>query len=164
MDQGERAFVKTRKSVGGAKRRRILDRDGYACQVCFTAGGAEYSDKPGARATLTIGHIVPVARGGSDDDDNLRAQSASVATTKRETPPRPLPDMAEVMTSISRVGSRKDKQELFLWTCKRGQRMRSEKERVFNDWTRLPLGQRHEVMMDLASQVIADEEAPRPDA
>ena len=39
-------------------RARILQRDGGCCQVC------------GAPAT-DIDHIVPITRGGSDDDDNL---------------------------------------------------------------------------------------------
>lgn len=47
------------------KRERILKRDGYLCQPCKR------------RDTLTLAkevdHIVPVAEGGTDEDDNLEA-------------------------------------------------------------------------------------------
>ena len=43
-----------------ATRTRILERDGWLCQVC------------GALAT-TVDHIRAAAEGGSDDDANLRA-------------------------------------------------------------------------------------------
>ena len=42
-------------------RQRILIRDGYACQYC---GVDELKE-------LTIDHIVPLARNGTDDDSNL---------------------------------------------------------------------------------------------
>jgi hypothetical protein len=158
VDLGQRATVAARKSVGGPKRRRIFDRDGYACQVCFTAGGAVYEDMPSRVATLTIGHIIPIARGGNDDDDNLRTECQRCNDEARDLTAPP-PDMVEVMTRASAVGGRKEKQELFLW-MQRGQRTLTNKERVFNDWARLPLEQRVQVLMDLASQVVMDEEPP----
>ena len=45
------------------KRARILARDGAVCWRC------------GQPAT-TVDHIIPRARGGTDDDDNLRAACA----------------------------------------------------------------------------------------
>lgn len=41
---------------------RILARDRYRCAYCLTVGGA-----------LEVDHIVPVSRGGSNNDDNLTA-------------------------------------------------------------------------------------------
>lgn len=45
------------------KRARILARDKYCCQTCRRA----------ARLTVAtqVDHIVPLAAGGSDEDDNL---------------------------------------------------------------------------------------------
>jgi CRISPR/Cas system Type II protein with McrA/HNH and RuvC-like nuclease domain len=47
-------------SVGAKKRLRIYARDGYSCLKC------------GAKEDLTIDHIVPISRGGSDDFQNLQ--------------------------------------------------------------------------------------------
>ena len=145
----------TRRSITGAKRRNIFDRDGNTCQVCFTAGGAEFADAPGRRATLTIGHIIPVARGGGDDDDNLRTECQRCNDESRDATRNP-PDLGEVLTRVRNIGGRKDKRELFQW-MQRGSRPMTDKERLFTDWARLPMTQRFEVMNDLAGQVIVDD-------
>ena len=44
-----------------ATRRRILQRDGYACQCCGIV-----------RADNEIDHRVPLEQGGSNDDENLQ--------------------------------------------------------------------------------------------
>jgi 5-methylcytosine-specific restriction protein A len=54
----------TARGLGWAfqkKRRYILQRDGWVCGICHRIGAA------------TVDHIVPRARGGSADDENLRA-------------------------------------------------------------------------------------------
>jgi 5-methylcytosine-specific restriction endonuclease McrA len=57
----ERAKLKYRKrKISSSKRTRIFCRDLHECQYC----GAR--DKP-----LTIDHVIPESRGGTDDDDNL---------------------------------------------------------------------------------------------
>jgi len=155
IDLGEQAPRKSgRKSVTGAKRRRIFDRDGNTCQVCFSAGGAEFADAPGLRATLTIGHIIPVARGGSDDDDNLRTECQRCNDESRDATLNP-PDKGEVLTRIRNLGGRADKGELFQWMV-RGSRPLTDKERVFTDWARLPVSQRLEVMTELSREVHGD--------
>jgi hypothetical protein len=155
VDLGEKPPASSgRKSVTGAKRRRIFDRDGNTCQVCFTAGGSEFADAPGRRATLTIGHIIPVARGGSDDDDNLRTECQRCNDESRDATLNP-PDKNEVLTRIRNVGGRADKLELFQW-MQRGSRPLTDKERVFTDWARLPVAQRLQVMTELSREVIGD--------
>lgn len=49
--------------------RRILNRDGHTCYLC--SGNATTAD-----------HIVPVARGGTHDDDNLAAICEPCHATK----------------------------------------------------------------------------------
>ena len=51
-----------RRPLGKNTRHRILERDNYRCQEC----GATNKD-----TTLTIDHIVPLSRGGKDNEDNL---------------------------------------------------------------------------------------------
>lgn len=157
VDLGERRPPGGRKSVSGPKRRRILERDGHACQVCGNAAGAEFHDAPGRRATLTIGHIVPVARGGQDDDDNLRAECQRCNDEARDVSNDP-PTAAEVFTEAVNIGGVKDKRVLFSW-MQAGRRLSDDKERVFNNWARLPQAQRLQVMADLGGQVIKDLDA-----
>lgn len=46
--------------VSQGKRKRIYERDGYACLEC------------GDRIHLTIDHVIPRSRGGSSREDNLQ--------------------------------------------------------------------------------------------
>ena len=55
------ATPRTRGSVWMATRRRILMRDGYACQCCGIV-----------RMDNEVDHRVPLEQGGSNDDDNLQ--------------------------------------------------------------------------------------------
>lgn len=48
-------------------RARILDRDQHRCQVLNKYG------RPCGNTATTVDHIIPVARGGTDDPENLRA-------------------------------------------------------------------------------------------
>lgn len=49
---------------------RIRDRDGDTCVRCGTKEDCDDADETGER-TLLVHHIIPVANGGSGDDDNL---------------------------------------------------------------------------------------------
>ena len=51
-----------RKAISKSKRFEILQRDRFRCQYC----GASANE-----TTLEVDHIVPVSKGGSDDDSNL---------------------------------------------------------------------------------------------
>lgn len=49
---------------------RIRERDGDKCVRCGTMEDHDDADEPGER-TLLVHHIIPVANGGTGDDDNL---------------------------------------------------------------------------------------------
>jgi 5-methylcytosine-specific restriction endonuclease McrA len=153
IDQGEKAPA-GRKSISGPKRRRILERDGHACQVCGTAAGAEFTDAPGRSAMLSIGHIIPVARGGSDEDDNLRAECQRCNDESRDVSIDP-PTAGQVFTEAVNVGGIREKRILWQW-MQAGRRVPDAKERVFNSWARLPHAHRLQVMGDLGAQVLKD--------
>lgn len=51
---------KSRRNITKQKRQRIYKRDGNACVAC------------GSTSELTLDHIVPLARGGTNLDSNLR--------------------------------------------------------------------------------------------
>lgn len=51
------------------KRHRIFDRDGWMCLKC----GIRTGDKRGRKTILlTIDHVIPKSKGGSNLDDNLQ--------------------------------------------------------------------------------------------
>lgn len=51
-----------RKPIGPKLRFAILQRDGFRCRYCGT---------PAATAELQVDHVVPVAKGGTNDPANL---------------------------------------------------------------------------------------------
>ena len=53
-----------RGSISGRTRLNVLDRDNYTCQIC----GATVE----AGATLHIDHIIPISKGGTNDESNLQ--------------------------------------------------------------------------------------------
>lgn len=52
--------TRKRSSLSTRRRKRIMERDGHICLQC------------GSHINLTIDHIVPVVRGGGDEDSNLQ--------------------------------------------------------------------------------------------
>jgi hypothetical protein len=54
------------RSVDAAQRQRVLERDGFACVLCGRG-----PDR-GKRIWLEVDHVVALAKGGSNADDNLR--------------------------------------------------------------------------------------------
>lgn len=69
------ANVRTRGRKWMATRERILLRDGYMCQ-CEDCKGTKL-------LAQEVDHVVPLERGGTDDDANLR--SMNVECHKRKT-------------------------------------------------------------------------------
>jgi len=61
-DAKERKRKRRRAKIGRKKRERIYERDGWKCVRC---GNAD-------KLQLTLDHIIPLARGGGDEDENLQ--------------------------------------------------------------------------------------------
>lgn len=61
-----------RRYVTKAMKRHVLERDNYTCQICGISKGYVDSLMPGLGdyLLLEVDHIVPVARGGSGDDES----------------------------------------------------------------------------------------------
>lgn len=154
VDLGEPVPKTARRTISGPKRRRIFERDGHTCQVCFTPGGQEFADAPGRLATLTIGHIIPVARGGSDADDNLRTECQRCGDESRDITADP-PSKGEVLNRMTHVGGLKEKKRLFAW-MQAGRRTPEDIEKVFVDWLRLSHVDRASVMTDFAAQIFQE--------
>jgi 5-methylcytosine-specific restriction endonuclease McrA len=65
-----KAAAKEREKVTWKVRRRIWQRDGWACVAC------------GATEPLTVDHIRPLIRGGTNDDANLQTLCGPCNATK----------------------------------------------------------------------------------
>ncbi len=61
------------RGISDKLRRRILDRNGFTCQVCGSGSGEDSGCEPGKTCRLQIDHIIPISQGGTDDEHNLRA-------------------------------------------------------------------------------------------
>jgi len=61
------------RGVGGKLRRRILERNGFTCQVCGAGAGEESGCELSKKCRLQIDHVIPISQGGTDDEGNLRA-------------------------------------------------------------------------------------------
>jgi hypothetical protein len=156
VDLGETPPKTIRKNITGPKRRRILERDGHMCQVCGIRSEQEFPDTPGRTAVMTIGHIIPVNRGGTNDDDNLRAECQRCGDESRDITVDP-PTGQQVLAHASHR-SLKEKRTLYGW-MQAGRRIPSDTEKVFQEWSRLPQKERMKVMTALAEQVIKELES-----
>ncbi|WP_280443284.1 HNH endonuclease [Nocardia brasiliensis] len=155
IDLGERPPATVRRSITGSKRRRILERDGGACQVCGITAGTTFPGELSRTAILTVGHLIPKERGGSDDDSNLRAECQRCNDEARDVTADP-PDPGQVFTAARNLkGGRKMKAQLYGWMLA-GRREIGDVERVFLDWSRLPAGQRQTVMNRLGMEVLGN--------
>lgn len=65
-----------RKAVTRSLALAVFDRDGYACKHC------------GTRQSLTVDHVIPVSRGGSDEMDNLQTLCGPCNSIKGATLPQ----------------------------------------------------------------------------
>jgi 5-methylcytosine-specific restriction protein A len=67
-----------RKGFRGAKRqeakKRILERDGYVCQICGCL-------LEGMRDSI-LDHVIPLSQGGSHEDDNLQSTCIACSAQK----------------------------------------------------------------------------------
>ncbi|WP_326807849.1 HNH endonuclease [Streptomyces sp. NBC_01775] len=153
VDLGEAAPKTIRKNITGPKRRRVLERDGHMCQVCGIRAGQVFPDAPERGAIMTIGHIIPVKRGGQNDDGNLRAECQRCGDEARDLTVDP-PTAEQVLAHASQ-GSLKDKRQLYGW-MQLGRRTPSDIEKVFQEWSRLGPADRMSVMTALAGQVIKE--------
>lgn len=55
-----------REGISPRLRAMVMERDGYACTLCHTRGSTENP--------LQIGHLTPVAQGGTNEEENLRVE------------------------------------------------------------------------------------------
>jgi 5-methylcytosine-specific restriction endonuclease McrA len=136
------------EGLTAGKRRKVLDRDGRRCLVCGIDFGAEYPDRPGVVARPTIGHIIPKERGGTDDLENLRPECQLCNEQARN-----LTELSADVPLLKRRVielNRADKQMLASWMLA-DRRTFSDAERLWSQYTQLPLPAREEIREALSA-------------
>lgn len=61
------------RNISKETKARVLERNGYTCQMCGIGAGDIDPFNPTRTIQLTMGHIVDKSKGGDDSPDNLRA-------------------------------------------------------------------------------------------
>lgn len=61
------------RNISKETRARVLERNGYTCQMCGLAAGDPDPFHPTRTVRLTMGHILDKSKGGDDSAGNLRA-------------------------------------------------------------------------------------------
>ncbi|MGP3971369.1 HNH endonuclease [Streptomyces sp. 6N223] len=145
LDEDRRAH--RRFAPSARVRRLVIDRDGGRCAICGIANGESYPGEPSSKARLTIGHRVPQerlrARGATDDIDNWRTECARCNEPVRDEIPDPR-QYDEVLAQVRRL-SRSNKRTLLNW-LQRGERTRSELDRVYDHARILTHGEKEDLI------------------
>src|SRR5487761_563617 len=133
-------------------RRQVFDRDGNQCVVCGIGAGEEDPDRPGVRARLTVGHLVPKARRGELDLRNLRTECSLCNEPSRHLTATPV-DAALLKAKILEL-RRSDRVRLLDW-ARTGHRRFTDLEQLWAEYRQLPAPQRDEISQ-LLSELEAD--------
>lgn len=93
-------------------RARVLERNGFTCQMCGVAAGDihEYDNRP---VRMQIGHIIDRSKGGQDELHNLRALCSVCNEGLQNIKPSP-PSRRDLMVAIRRAGL-SDQRAVYRW-------------------------------------------------
>jgi len=61
------------RNISKETKARVLERNGYTCQMCGIGASDRDPYNPNRTIQLTMGHIIDKSKGGDDSLDNLRA-------------------------------------------------------------------------------------------
>ena len=89
------------KGISREVRARVLERNGYTCQMCGVAAGDVHPHN-GRRTTLHMGHILDKSKGGSDNITNLRALCSVCNEGAQNITPMP-PKSVDLLAAIRRA-------------------------------------------------------------
>lgn len=104
------------KGVSKELRARVLERNGFTCQMCGVAAGDihEHNHRP---ATLQIGHIVDKSKGGKEELYNLRALCSVCNEGSQNIKPAP-PTARDLLVAVRRAGIA-DQMAVYNWLKKK---------------------------------------------
>ncbi|MGQ0540327.1 MAG: HNH endonuclease [Blastocatellia bacterium] len=98
-DQRLPAFA---RNISKETKARVLERNGYTCQMCGIGAADRDPFNPTRTIQLTMGHIVDKSKGGEDSLDNLRAVCSNCNEGLQNTAPMK-PDRKHLFMQIRRA-------------------------------------------------------------
>lgn len=90
------------RDISKETRARVLERNGYTCQMCGLAAGDPDPFNPARTVRLTMGHIIDKSKGGDDTAQNLRAVCTNCNEGLQNTA-LPKPDQIHLLAQIRRA-------------------------------------------------------------
>jgi hypothetical protein len=90
------------RNISKETRARVLERNGYTCQMCGVAAGDTDPFNAARTIRLTMGHIIDKLKGGDDTAGNLRAICTNCNEGLQNTA-LPKPDLIHLLAQIRRA-------------------------------------------------------------
>lgn len=90
------------RNISKETRARVLERNGYTCQMCGLAAGDPDPFGGSRSVRLTMGHIRDKSQGGDDSFENLKAICTNCNEGLQNTSPMP-PEQRWLLTQIRRA-------------------------------------------------------------
>ncbi len=90
------------RNISKETRARVLERNGYTCQMCGVAAGDPDPFGSSRTVRLTMGHILDKSKGGDDSAQNLRAVCTNCNEGLQNTA-LPKPDRIHLLAQIRRA-------------------------------------------------------------
>ncbi len=102
-----------KRGISKETRARVLERNGYTCQMCGVAAGDPDPIGGSRPVRLTIGHIKDKSKGGDDSPQNLRAVCTNCNEGLQNTA-LPKPDRVYLLSQARRA-TIDDQRALLSW-------------------------------------------------
>lgn len=106
-----------KRGISKETRARVLERNGYTCQMCGAGAGDPDPFHPGRTIRLTMGHIIDKSKGGDDSVQNLRAICSNCNEGLQNASP-PKPDFIVLKAQVRRA-TQDVQQQLLKWLCQK---------------------------------------------
>lgn len=90
------------REISKETRARVIERNGYTCQMCGLAAGDIDPYNPARTIRLTMGHIIDKSKGGDDSENNLRAVCSN-CNEGLQNAGLPKPDTVWLLSQIRRA-------------------------------------------------------------
>jgi hypothetical protein len=91
-----------KRDISKETKARVLERNGYTCQMCGLAAGDPDPFNENRTIRLTMGHIIDKSKGGDDSYQNLRAVCTNCNEGLQNTA-LPKPDRIYLLSQIRRA-------------------------------------------------------------
>ena len=91
-----------KRGVSKETRAKVLERNGYTCQMCGVAAGDPDPLSRGRTVRLTMGHIIDKSKGGKDTLGNLRAVCTN-CNEGLQNAALPKPDRIHLLAQVRRA-------------------------------------------------------------